>query len=77
VNEQYFLGEPLRGTSCRSRRAIRSITRFIAASRLFRGWFRYYPSRKRAAGAPEVRGGAGIVSLNLFEIQQKSVLSVC
>jgi hypothetical protein len=40
------LGEPLRRTSCASRRAIRSISHSPASR--FRGWFRYYPSRKNA-----------------------------
>jgi hypothetical protein len=50
-----ILGEPLRAQKkqqhfkkcrcffCGSRRAIRSITRFVA----LRAWFRFYPSRKK------------------------------
>jgi hypothetical protein len=37
----------------RSRRAIRSITRFMPSA--FCGWFRYYPSRKNAFSQKEVQ----------------------
>jgi hypothetical protein len=40
-----LLGEPLRRASLASRRAIRSISHFSPLG--FRGWFRYYPSRKK------------------------------
>jgi hypothetical protein len=47
----FFLGEPLRrgvpsALAC-SRRAIRSITFALTASRFRARWFRYYPSRKK------------------------------
>jgi hypothetical protein len=54
----WLLGEPLRrgvlalraALAC-SRRAIRSITFALAASRLVLRWFRYYPSRLRCFAA--------------------------